>query len=439
MALNSRHFLLSVPYAGALCWLLLYEIIPRWNYMNYKGEFSAAGLAVALSASAILGLSVPRGRDARAMIVASLNYMFFIPSAVYASFSGLSPDYFLAFLFAFIGVYYVSRLSIPSPVTIPVGHKGVLLLTFMLILAAVAAQAYFGGLRYFGLSILRVYEFRNISAEEVPAIFGYIFPSVSNVLIPIALILSIKIKRYWLSTIISACSILLFGMTHHKTVLFMPFALVILYYCFSNSRKTYAIGIFFLLVALFCVSEIVYIRIYLGSEDVIAYVSSYVARRVLFTPVMLDSIFVDFFSKNATYYWSSSRFGSWITESPYAVTAPYLIGEKYFSDPAMSANTGIIGSGVANAGLYGVLLYSLIVGVLISSLNGYGKRIGHATVAAVSLVAVFYLMSTTDLTTAILSHGLLLLFVIMSIFSGPTRKDRRFGSRILVVPSQVPS
>lgn len=439
MALNSRHFLLSVPYAAALCWLLLYEIIPRWSYMNYTGEFSVAGLTVALCISAILGLSVPRGKDARAMIVASLNYMFFIPSAVYASFSGLSPEYFLVFLFTVIGVYYVSRLSIPSPVTIPISHNGVLSLAVMLILAAVTAQAYFGGMRYFGLSILRVYEFRKLSAEEVPGIFGYIFPSVSNVLIPIAVILSIKLQKYLLCTVIMGCSVILFGMTHHKAVLFMPFALVFLYHCFSISRKTYIIGYFFLFISIVCIVEIVYIRLYLNSNDIVAYISSYVSRRILFTPAMLDSIFVDFFSINETYYWSSSRFGAWAAESPYAVTAPYLIGEKYFSDPAMSANTGIIGSGVANAGIYGVLLYSLIVGALISSLNGYGRRIGHATVAAVSLVTIFYVMSTTDLTTAILSHGLLLLFVILSIFSIPASKKRPIISRIGAVPNQMPS
>jgi hypothetical protein len=222
-------------------------------------------------------------------------------------------------------------------------------------------------------------------------------------------------------------------MDHHKTTLFVPFILVMLYIFFVYSKQTSAIGIIFILITLFCISEFVYMR-YIIDSDGIAYVNSYIIRRVIFTPAMLDSIFVNFFSSNEKYYWATSRFGSWAMESPYPVTAPYLIGEKYFSDPSMGANTGMIGSGFSNAGLYGVFLYSMVVGMLISSLNVYGKRIGHATVAAVSLVSVFYVVTTTDLTTAILSHGLLLLLVMLSLFSGPAERGADNGAQTLALP-----
>lgn len=83
----------------------------------------------------------------------------------------------------------------------------------------------------------------------------------------------------------------------------------------------------------------------------------------------------------------------------------------------MSANTGAIGSGYANAGLVGVALYSIAIGLLVGVLNAYGSRIGHAAVAAVSFVIVFYIVTTTDFTAALLTHGLLLLLIILSLFS----------------------
>lgn len=434
MALNSRHFFLSVAYATALSWLLLNEIVPSWSYMNYRGEFSGPGLAFAVCASAILGLSVPHGKNARAMIVACLNYMFFVPSAVYMSFSGVTVNYSIAFFFCFLGIYYISRIRVPIFIISHMEQKGAIFVTVSLIFLSLLAQSYFGGLRYFNLNIMRVYEFRGMSADEVPSIFGYIFSGVSNVLIPVALILSIRFKNYVTAFLVVCGAVFLFGMTHHKTVLFMPFIIVVIYICFSYYRRTYIIGFVFLLISFICISEVVYIRYILDSSKYIAYISSYILRRILFTPAMLDSIFVDFFSSNVKYYWSSSRFGSWAIESPYPVTAPYLIGEKYFSDPAMSANTGMIGSGYANAGLYGVFLYSIVVGMLISLLNVYGKRIGHATVAAVSLVSVFYVVTTTDLTTAILSHGLLLLLVMLALFSGPAQRSADNGAQTLALP-----
>ena len=106
------------------------------------------------------------------------------------------------------------------------------------------------------------------------------------------------------------------------------------------------------------------------------------------------------------------------------MTAPFVIGSEYFSDPEMSANAGAIGSGFANAGLFGVALYSLSIGVLIGVLNVYGKRIGHATVAAVSFVVVFYVVTTTDLVTAFLTHGLLLLLIVLALFSNPMQTPK---------------
>lgn len=130
---------------------------------------------------------------------------------------------------------------------------------------------------------------------------------------------------------------------------------------------------------------------------------------------MLNTLFLDFFERNPIYYWSASRFTSWIHENPYGTTAPYVIGIKYFASPQMAANTGAIGSGHANAGLFGVALYSVKIGLFIGVLNAYGARIGHAAVAAVSFDVVFYVVTSTDLTTALLTHRLLLLVFILAL------------------------
>lgn len=417
-ALNSRHLILSVLYAAGLSWLLLHEIVPVWHYMNYAGEFSVPGIAAALCASAYLGASVPRGLTARTMIVTSLNYLFFVPSAVYISLSNPSVYHVISFVFIFIGVYYVSGIRSLWFTIAPVRQNTIFALIFALIVSAVATQAAFGGLRHFSLDIEKVYEFRTIAAEEVPSIFGYIFSSVTNVLVPLALALSLRFRRYVLAALIVAFTVVLFGMTHHKSVLFTPFVVLLLYLFFANARSPYLIGGAFLAIPVIAIAEVVYTWYFVGDEGV-AYFTSLVVRRVLFTPPMLDSLFVDFFSQNPVYYWSTSRLGAWALESPYGVTAPFMIGIEYFSDPLMSANAGAIGSGFSNARLFGVALYSLFIGVLIGVLNVYGKRIGHATVAAVSFIIVFYVVTTTDLVTAFLTHGLLLLLVVLALFSNP--------------------
>ncbi|MDQ7780787.1 MAG: hypothetical protein RDV41_13915, partial [Planctomycetota bacterium] len=139
----------------------------------------------------------------------------------------------------------------------------------------------------------------------------------------------------------------------------------------------------------------------------------------LFVPAMLDTLYIDYFSLHEKYYWSSSRLGSWAGENPHGVAAPFLIGSEYFSDNDMSANAGVIGGGYANAGLLGVAIYSIISGLLVAMLNAFGRRAGHALVTAVSLATVFNILTTTDLVTAFLTHGLLLLVLVLALFPDP--------------------
>lgn len=421
--MNLHHLILSVLYAAGLSWLLLQEIVPVWHYMNYAGEFSGLGIVAALCASAFLGASVPRGATVRTMIVTSLNYLFFVPSAVYISLSNPSAYHVISFAFIFIGVYYISGIRSLWFTIAPLRQNTIFALIFALIITAVATQAALGGLLHFNLDIEKVYEFRTIAAEEVPFIFGYIFSSVTNVLVPVALTLSLRFRRYVIAGLIVVFTIVLFGMTHHKSVLFTPFVVLLLYLFFANARSPYLIGGAFLAIPVIAILEVVYTRYFFGDNGV-AYFTSLVVRRVLFTPPMLDSLFLDFFAQNSVYYWSASRLGAWASANPYGMTAPFVIGSEYFSDPEMSANAGAIGSGFANAGLFGVALYSLSIGVLIGVLNVYGKRIGHATVAAVSFVVVFYVVTTTDLVTAFLTHGLLLLLIVLALFSNPMQTPK---------------
>jgi hypothetical protein len=133
-------------------------------------------------------------------------------------------------------------------------------------------------------------------------------------------------------------------------------------------------------------------------------------------PTLLDGLYIDYFGQRTYYYWSWSRIGSLFVSNPYDQAAPFVIGFEYFSDLDMSANAGVIASGYANAGLPGVALYSMLAGLLLALLNAFGRRIGHAFVAAASLMTFHTILTTADLLTAILSHGVLLLLMMLVLF-----------------------
>jgi hypothetical protein len=204
-------------------------------------------------------------------------------------------------------------------------------------------------------------------------------------------------------------------MTHHKSVLFGPFVVAFLYLLFQRMDSSRVLGWAFVAILIACLFEIFIMRQILSSPDP-AYMSSLIIRRVLFIPSVLDGLHTDLFSIVSQYYWSTSKIGDWLVDNPHGVTAPFLIGEVYFGDTETSANAGMIGSGYANAGLIGVAVYSALIGLLISVLNAFGRRIGHAFVTAASLSTLFNVVTSTDLVTAMLTHGLLLLLLLLALF-----------------------
>ena len=315
------------------------------------------------------------------------------------------------------------------PVIGPLSQTSILALVFGMILLALGLQVAFGGMENFNLDIERVYEFRRETASKLPDIFGYLYSNVASVLVPVALVLSLRFRAYWLAALALVSTVILFGITHHKSALFGPFFVAILYAVFSRIKSPRTLGLAFMAVPALCVAELLYLR-FVASYDGAAYITSLIARRVLFVPAMLDGFYVDYFSNAPKYYWSTSRLGAWAVDNPYGVPAPLLIGYEYFSSAEMSANTGIIGSGYSNAGLVGVSIYAVMSGIFLGLLNNLGRRIGHAFVAAVSLTTVFNILTSADLLTAILTHGLLLLLLLLAAFP-PELADRRSPQRRL--------
>ena len=67
----------------------------------------------------------------------------------------------------------------------------------------------------------------------------------------------------------------------------------------------------------------------------------------MFLPALIDSFYIEFFSDNPKIYWSTSKITFGLVRDEYFTSAPFIIGKEFFGSAATSANTGIIGSGVA--------------------------------------------------------------------------------------------
>jgi hypothetical protein len=421
VGLDFRSLGIALLYAAVLSWIYLVEITLHWGYMGFEGRFNYWGLALVLAGTAALA-TLTTATDTRGYILTSLAYIVFIPSLIYIGFGYETREHLAAFLMMIAIVVVVSKVELRTFDVGEASPPAILGAVITAILIGVAVQAWFGGTRYFNLNIELVYDYRQAAADELPPLFGYLYSNISSVLVPVALLLAVRFGSLFLVAVTLACSVLLFGMTQHKVVLFGPFAILFLYFFYRTKPRAWVIALAFISVPLLGVAEIL-IQRYVFEVNDYAYFNSLIIRRVFFFPPVLDSAYIEYFSVNAKYYWSASQLGGLFVTNTYGVTPPYVIGYEYFADADTSANTGLVGSGFANAGFLGVAIYSAVTGLMIALLNAYGKRIDHGFVTAVSLSTVYNIFTSTDLLTAFLTHGALMLFILLAFF--PRNFERR--------------
>ena len=70
-----------------------------------------------------------------------------------------------------------------------------------------------------------------------------------------------------------------------------------------------------------------------------------------------------------------------------------------------------------NAGIIGVYLYAVIMGLLLALLNAYSKAIDKTIVVATIVAPMFAVFMSADLPTAFLNHGIILSLILFSMFS----------------------
>ncbi|WP_445397446.1 hypothetical protein [Zobellella sp. An-6] len=265
-----------------------------------------------------------------------------------------------------------------------------------------------GGGKYLNFDISLVYDLRSASADNLNPIYSYISPIVGKVIVPLIIVISVIYKKWFYTILGVVFSVLIFGFTAHKSPLFYPLVIVSVYFLSKGNMSRY------ILLGCVCLVSISLVDFFLSDHDngELAWLGSLFSRRAIMVPVLLNSYYVDFFMSNPVYYWSDSKFSFGLVESPYVLRSVNLIGDVYFSRSEMSANAGWIGSGFANASWFGAFIYSFFVGVVLSFFCAIGRKIGERFVFSSSLVVVIAVLQSTDLTTSLLTHGLLFLIIV---------------------------
>jgi hypothetical protein len=297
---------------------------------------------------------------------------------------------------------------------------------FIVLLTAVlfiALNVVFGGLSHLNFDIDRVYEFRRAATDTRGALLPYLLTNLVGVLLGLGAAIAMSRKNHRAVVMLLLLSIIIFGLTSFKSHLFVVIFSVAMYAVFSGSSPalSFVLGSALVLVAITLA--------YFYDSDLVD-LGALTIRRVFFAPAYVNFLYYDYFSSSPFMFWADSKVSLGLIGNPYQLPTPQVIANNYTGIDMMyridrynNANTGFLGTGYAHSGFVGMIIYSIIVGLIVRAGNLLQSKIGiAATVSGTSYFFVMNVFLSSDLLTCLISHGGAL-FLLIAVFSSSKQRD----------------
>lgn len=316
--------------------------------------------------------------------------------------------YFSTFIF-----YNFSKIN--SPQFISISKNKLLHNLFLVSILYIVIVFSFGGGKYLNFDLSKVYDLRTVAKDNLPEIFGYISPLIGKVIVPVAFVLALLYKKYFMAIVLFSISILIFGLTAHKAPLFYPFLIFFVYFLSSGKNSIIKFNIIVLFILLVSIGDFWLAQEY--DNDFFGWLGSLLMRRSFIVPSEINYMYYDFFSRHEWVIFSNSKISFGLLDYPYQVDVPHLIGLKYFNNIETGANAGWFGSGYMQAGFIGLLFYSLVISAIFKYIDVCAQHSGDlGLITASTIVPVWAMITSTDLPTAFLTHGLFINLVLIAFF-----------------------
>lgn len=424
--LDSPFFELGLQFCYFFVLLYIYQrfVVDLFSYEGFRDQFNSDNIYLGLAAIVICTLSIKRRLIPSYFFLNACLALIVVPSMVLFCGADLSMDYYLVTVIAFLTVSLTSRIHV-----VRVGMDGSIspekMLRLLIGFAATVVLALLvlsGGKMNFDLSA--VYDYREEMKDSLPGIFGYINPVAAKVVVPFGVVISVALRKWSFAGFFVFVSVMLFAFTAHKSPIFTPFVLLFIYWAARSRKIVLYIIAALLLVCLACAVDF-FVAEATGHGGLLG---TLFVRRVILVPSLLNWFYVDWFSFNDFYFWAESKITFGLVENPYDMRTVNLIGYMYRGKEDLAANTGWIGSGYANAGHIGVILYSCLVGALLSFVDACAKRLGFRLVVAMFFFQFWTIFLSADLTSVIFTHGLVVaVFILLKIKFIPEDGSRDAG------------
>lgn len=387
-----------------------------YSYNNFVLDFNVKKYLYSLVWFLIVFLVLPKSSTKSSSIVLLLHFMIMIlPMFTLYSMSDYSTDYYNMICFCFS----LECILLNTMPTVKIYKLKQAKYIFYLIIGAITIFVYvsmitangFPSLR--ALNLLSVYDIR--SNVKYPFLMNYLVGWQAKAINPLMIAIYYEKKNKRSMVIFVFLQLIIYLITANKTFIFIPVAIIFVMYIF---RHRSIINIISYVGSIGCVALY---AIYKTGISLIP--ASLFIRRFMFVPAQLKFFYYDFISKNELLYFSEGILGKvFNTVYPYDIQFNNLIGKIYYSSTSMAANTGYLGSGYANMGFVGMIIYAVLFSLILIIIDSLGKNLDKSMVTGIILFSILSL-NDGDLLTALLTGGLLLLLMLLYLYAGFDNKS----------------
>lgn len=279
------------------------------------------------------------------------------------------------------------------------------ILTFLSLLAIVVAKY---GFTSNVSGLLDVYEQRAAFKMESNRWSQYAFAWLGNVFVGFSIIIGLSYKRYLLTVIGLITSLYLFFVGGHKSILFIGFLSVGLYFFFKFFMKSLFSYILFAVALLFGL-----IVFYDLATNQVSLIDSIVVRRGFLLPSQIFFHYSEFFSDNPLNYFSHNFPFSLFLESPYEEKLPAVIGNHYFSfSEEVYANGSVFADAFANLGYLAFPIMLMILSFYYTFLDLIVTAKSTQIIAPMVFISSLSLVNSGFI-VSLVTHGILIALLVI--------------------------
>jgi hypothetical protein len=403
-----------------------------FEYEGYVNHISPTKILAGACAVGFVATLLPRQNKPSDFFLHLILAMAVTPAMVFMGGADAPWEFGILFFLAFSIVAFVGTqdVALPLPPATITPHA-LMLFTLGVASLTVLIVALVGGYRFINFDFSQVYDFRREAADSLPSVFSYILPSVTKAIIPVGLVLAYQQRRMLGCITLVGCSFLLAAMSNHKAPFFYPF---IVLGALALAEKPQPITrLLAVVLAGVAAGGVAGLLAVIGEQEQVKWVATLIIRRLLMLPALLSFFHWEFFTDAEYIYWADSRLTLGITDNPHGAKMAVLVGMEYFGRD-VNANTGWVGSGMGQAGYFGVGLYSIGLACLLLFGNRLAERLGPGSAVGLLVLPVLTGACVTDFSLLFVSHGTALLILLASSVSrelGPPPNDQLLADRSL--------